>query len=256
MLHRAAPLLQAGAAIALAHLPAARALVPGLGVLTGPLGLVLLLVGAALAFGRARPRPVRAAPAAGLGPVRPRRPRGLGDRPALRAGGGALRGRDRLPADGAERVARGRPRPARQLRPRRPPRVPGRLRPDAGGDPARRRALLPDPQRGPLRPPRPRLRPGGPRRLRGAAGAPRRRPRPPRARSRAPGRGRRGGRSPRVGGGGRARPSSSTRPSCTPRSRPPSRSRSPFGSSSCRPGPGPRPPPRSPSRPCRGCTYG
>jgi len=62
VLHRAAPLLQAGAAIALAHLPAARALVPGLGVLTGPLGLVLLLVAAAVALGRALPRPVRLPP--------------------------------------------------------------------------------------------------------------------------------------------------------------------------------------------------
>jgi hypothetical protein len=57
--HRAAPLLQAGLAVVLAHVPAAKAVSPGLGVLTGPLGVVLLLVGAALAFGRARPRPVR-----------------------------------------------------------------------------------------------------------------------------------------------------------------------------------------------------
>ena len=58
VLHRAAPLLQAGATIALAHVPAARALVPGLGVLTGPLGPLLLLVGAVLAIGRAQPRTV------------------------------------------------------------------------------------------------------------------------------------------------------------------------------------------------------
>ena len=46
--------------MALAHLPAARALVPGLGVLTGPLGAGLLLVGAAATVGRVLPRPVRA----------------------------------------------------------------------------------------------------------------------------------------------------------------------------------------------------
>jgi hypothetical protein len=58
-LDRAAPFLEAGAAVALAHLPGARAAVPGLGVLTGPLGVVLLLVGAALTVGRAVPRPLR-----------------------------------------------------------------------------------------------------------------------------------------------------------------------------------------------------
>jgi len=45
--------------VALGHLPGARAAVPGLGVFTGPLGLALLLVGAVLAWGRARPRLAR-----------------------------------------------------------------------------------------------------------------------------------------------------------------------------------------------------
>jgi hypothetical protein len=54
-LHRAAPLVEAGVVLALAHAPAARAAVPGLGVFTGPLGLVLLAVAALVALGRARP---------------------------------------------------------------------------------------------------------------------------------------------------------------------------------------------------------
>jgi hypothetical protein len=45
--------------VALAHVPAARSIVPGLGVLTGPLGVVLLLVGAALALGPVLPRSAR-----------------------------------------------------------------------------------------------------------------------------------------------------------------------------------------------------
>ncbi len=45
--------------MALAHVPATRAMVPGLGVLTGPLGLVLLIVGAALVLERVLPRPAR-----------------------------------------------------------------------------------------------------------------------------------------------------------------------------------------------------
>jgi hypothetical protein len=47
------PLLVAGAAWVAAHLPAARALLPGLGVFTGPLGPVLVLLGAALSLARA-----------------------------------------------------------------------------------------------------------------------------------------------------------------------------------------------------------
>ncbi len=49
--------------VALAHLPAARALVPGLGVFTGPVGVALLLAGASLAAARARPRPLPLPPA-------------------------------------------------------------------------------------------------------------------------------------------------------------------------------------------------
>jgi len=59
VLHRAAPVLQAGGVLALAHLPAARAVVPGLGVFAGPLGLVLLGAGALLALGRTWPLPRR-----------------------------------------------------------------------------------------------------------------------------------------------------------------------------------------------------
>ncbi len=54
-LRRTAPLLEAGALLALAHAPAARAAVPGIGVFTGPLGLVLLAVAGLLVLGRVRP---------------------------------------------------------------------------------------------------------------------------------------------------------------------------------------------------------
>jgi hypothetical protein len=58
-LGRVAPLLQAGAVVALAHVPGARAVVPALGLLTGPLGVLLVLLAALLALGRSRPRPSR-----------------------------------------------------------------------------------------------------------------------------------------------------------------------------------------------------
>ncbi len=54
-LHRVAPLLEAGVVLALAHVGAARAAVPGLGVFTGPLGLVLLAAAGLMALGRVRP---------------------------------------------------------------------------------------------------------------------------------------------------------------------------------------------------------
>jgi len=53
LVRRLAPLLEAGAAVALAHVPAARGLVPGLGLFTGPLGAVLLVGGASLTVDRA-----------------------------------------------------------------------------------------------------------------------------------------------------------------------------------------------------------
>jgi len=53
------PLLVAGAAWAGAHFPAARALLPGLGVFTGPLGLVLVVVGAVASLGRVTRRTTR-----------------------------------------------------------------------------------------------------------------------------------------------------------------------------------------------------
>ena len=56
------PLLLTVAVLALAHLPAARSLVPGLGVLTGPLGAVLVLVGALVSLGRGIRRPAPLAP--------------------------------------------------------------------------------------------------------------------------------------------------------------------------------------------------
>lgn len=57
-LHLAAPLLQAGAVLAAARVPAARDAVPALGLFTGPLGLVLLglAVGVFLCRAGARPR--------------------------------------------------------------------------------------------------------------------------------------------------------------------------------------------------------
>jgi len=58
------PLLLTVAVLALAHLPAARSLVPGLGVFTGPLGAVLVLVGALVSLGRGIRRPAPLAPPA------------------------------------------------------------------------------------------------------------------------------------------------------------------------------------------------
>ena len=65
LVRRLAPLLEAGAAVALAHVPAARGLVPGLGLFTGPLGAVLLVGGASLTVDRAGWLPrLRSAPPA------------------------------------------------------------------------------------------------------------------------------------------------------------------------------------------------
>jgi hypothetical protein len=62
--NRAAPLLQAGAVLAVAHVPAARAIVPGLGVFTGPLGVALVVVGAIASLGRVVRMPRLAVPSA------------------------------------------------------------------------------------------------------------------------------------------------------------------------------------------------
>src|SRR4030042_1766502 len=58
------PLLLTVAVLALAHLPVARSLVPGLGVFTGPLGAGLVLPGAPLSLGRAVRRPAPRVPPA------------------------------------------------------------------------------------------------------------------------------------------------------------------------------------------------
>jgi hypothetical protein len=58
------PLLLTVAVLALAHLPAARSLVPGLGVFTGPLGAVLVFAGALVSLGRAIRRPAPRVPPA------------------------------------------------------------------------------------------------------------------------------------------------------------------------------------------------
>jgi hypothetical protein len=50
-----APLLEAAAVLGLARLPGVRSLVPGLGVFTGPLGLVLLVAAGLVVVARARP---------------------------------------------------------------------------------------------------------------------------------------------------------------------------------------------------------
>jgi hypothetical protein len=57
LLRGVAPFLQAGAVLALAHVPAARAIVPGLGVFAGPLGVALVVAGALACLGRAVRRP-------------------------------------------------------------------------------------------------------------------------------------------------------------------------------------------------------
>jgi hypothetical protein len=54
-----APLLQAGAVVALAEVPAARAVVPALGLFTGPLGAALLLAGLCGSIARVIPPTVR-----------------------------------------------------------------------------------------------------------------------------------------------------------------------------------------------------
>jgi hypothetical protein len=56
-LHRVTPLLPAGAALALAQVPAARVIVPGLGVFAGPLGVALVLAGALVCLVRVLRRP-------------------------------------------------------------------------------------------------------------------------------------------------------------------------------------------------------
>ena len=63
-LRRLSPLLLATAVLVPAHLPVARSLVPGLGVFTGPLGAVLVLVGALVSLGRGIRRPAPLAPPA------------------------------------------------------------------------------------------------------------------------------------------------------------------------------------------------
>jgi len=57
------PLATAAAVLAVAHLPAARSVVPGLGVFTGALGPVLLVVGALASLGHVVRRPPRLGPA-------------------------------------------------------------------------------------------------------------------------------------------------------------------------------------------------
>src|SRR5512141_1429841 len=58
------PPLQAAAVVALAHVPAARTIVPGLGVFAGPLGAALILAGALACLGRTFRRPRIEAPPA------------------------------------------------------------------------------------------------------------------------------------------------------------------------------------------------